>query len=117
VVSAASHGSPWVGTPPTPCKLGPDPPAAGGASRSQWSRVALCHGARATSSGVAPSARGSSRRRHSSSSSDSASIGWFDPRPAGVPPTMVPDELPTASTRGGPKGGAPSRRCPSRGEG
>jgi len=44
-----------------------------------------------------------------------ASIGRLDLRPAGIPLTMVPDKLPTAPTRGGPKGGAPSRRCPSRG--
>jgi len=82
----------------------------------QWSRVERCHWARDTSSGVAPNALCKYRRCHSSSSSDSASTYRLDPRPAGIPPTMLPDALPTASTQGGPKGGASSGRCPARGE-
>jgi len=116
-VSVAGRETPWAATPPTPCMLGPAPPTVDGASSDQWSRVARCHCARATSSGVTLKALCSSRRCRSSSSSDSASVGRIDPRPVGVPPARVPDELPTAFTRAGPKGGAPAGRCPSRGEG
>jgi len=93
------------------------PPTVDGASSRQRSRVVRCHCARATSFGVTPKALCSSRHCRSSSSSDSESVGWIGPRTAGVPPARVPDELPTASTRGGPKGGAPAGHCRSRGEG
>jgi len=97
--------------------LGPHPPAADGGSRDQWFRVERCHWARATSSGVTPNALCKSRRCRFSSSSDSASTDRLEPGPVGIPPAGAPDELPTAATRGGPKGCAPSGRCPSRGEG
>jgi len=116
-VSVAGRDPPWAATPPIPCRLGPAPPTVDGASSDQWSRVVRCHCSRATSSGVTPTALCSSRRCRSSFSSDSASVGRIGPRPAGVPPARVPDELPTASTRGGPKGGAPAGHCPSRDEG
>jgi len=116
-VSAAGSDSPWVTAPPTPCRLGPDPPTAVGGSRDQLSRVERCHWARATSSGVTPNALCKSRRCRSSSSSDSASTDRLAPGPVGIPPDGAPEELPTAATRGGPKGGATSGRCPSRVEG
>jgi len=116
-VSAAGRDSPWVSAPPTPCRLGPDPPTAVGGSRDQWSGVERCHWARATSSGVTPNALCKSRRCRSSSSSDSASTDRLEPGPVGIPPDGAPEEVPTAATRGGPKGGATSGRCPSRGEG
>jgi len=116
-VSATARDSPWVAPPPTPCRLGPDPPAADGGSRDQWSLVERCHWARATSSGVTPNAVCKSRSCRSSSSSDSASTDRLEPGPVGIPPAGAPDELPTAATRGGPQGGVPSGRCPSRGEG
>jgi len=116
-VSATGRDSPWVAPPPTPCRLGPDPPAADAGSRDQWSRVERCHWARATSSGVTPNALCKSRRRRSSSFSDRASTDRLEPEPVGIPPAGAPDELPTAATRGGPMGGAPAGRCPSRGEG
>jgi len=116
-VSATGRESPWVAPPPTSCRLGPDPPAADGGSRDQWSRVERCHWARATSSGVTPNAHCKYRRCRSSSVSESASTDRLEPGTVGIPPAGAPDELPTAATRGGPKGGAPSRRCPSSGKG
>jgi len=116
-VSAAGRDNPWVAAPLTPCRLSPDPPAAVGGSRDQWSPVERCHWARDSFSGVTPNALCKSRRCRSSSSSDSASTDRLEPGPVGIPPAAVPDELPTASKRGGPEGGAPSWSCPSRGEG
>ena len=116
-VSAAGRATPWAATPTTPCRLGPIPPTMDGASSYQLSRGAWCPCGRATASGKTPKALCSSRRCRSSSSRDSASVGRIDPSPVGVLPARVPDELPTASTRGGPKGGAPAGRCPSRGNG
>jgi len=116
-VSAAGRDSPWVAAPTTACRLGPDPPAADGRSRDQWSRVERCHWARATSSGVTPNAPCKSRRCRSSSSSDSASAYRLEPGPVCIPPASAQEELLTAATPGGPRGGAPSGRCPSRGEG
>jgi len=116
-VLVTGRDSPWAAPPTTPCRLGPDPPAADGGSRDQWSRVERCHWARAISYGVTPHALCKSRRCRSSSSSDSASTDRLEPGPVGIPPAGAPEELPTAATRGGPKGGAPSGRCPSRGEG
>jgi len=105
-VSATGRDSPWEAPPPTPCRLGPDPPAAEGGSRDQWCRVERCHWARATSSGVTPNALCKSRRCRCSSSSDSSYTDRLEHRPVGIPPAGAPDELPTAATRSGPKGGA-----------
>jgi len=117
LVSATDRSSPWAATPPTQCRLGCAPPAADGGSSDQWSRVERCPCALARSSGVTLNAFCNSRRCRSRSFSDHASTRRLDPRPAGVPSATVPDELPTASTRGGRNGGALSERCPYRGEG
>jgi len=90
-VSAGGRDSPGAATPPTTCRLGPDPPAACSVFNDQWSRVALCHRARATSSWETPSARCHSLRCRLSHSNDSASIGRLDPRP-GAPRTGVRGE-------------------------
>jgi len=42
-VSATGRDSPWVAPPPIPFRMGPDPPAADGGSRDQWSRVERSH--------------------------------------------------------------------------
>ena len=116
-MSAADRDNPLLAAPLTPCRLGPNLLPADGWSRDQWSLVERCHWARATSSRVAPNARCKSRRCSSSSSSDSASTYRIDPRPSGFPAAVVSDEVPTAPTRGWPKVGALSGRCPSRGVG
>jgi len=95
----------------------PPRPTIDGASSDKWSCAARCHFARVTAAAGTPKALCSSWRCRSTFSSDSASVGRIVPRPLGVPPARVPDDPPTISTRGGPKGGAPSGSCPSGGEG